>query len=398
MADDNIQPDVPAAPAGEPKPEPVKKEPPVIHVIPEEFHAASGKRVNLSSPKDRKKEEVQKPAAAEKGGQAVMAADEDRPRSGGGGKLRVILIIVLAVLILGGGGFGAYYFLVMAPASQPAPPAPVEPTGPVCGDGSCNGSETYDICAADCPPPAAVCGDGACEPASGETKLTCSADCGEPEAVCGDDRCEEAKGETYDSCPADCEPPAPTPAADTDSDGLSDVEETGLYGTNAYVPDTDRDTYVDLNELLNLFNPALPQPSLLADNPGILEYQNASGFRLYRPALWVVSEDAVDQSVTFGAATGEYVKLSYEANPTGQSLVDWYLAQNPSLTSSQVEVVPTKQGYDSIVSDDQLNYYIAFEDYFITLDYSLADQILIRFKATVKMMVNSLRSYTPSGA
>ena len=54
---------------------------------------------------------------------------------------------------------------------------------------------------------------------------------------------------------------------------MTDAEETEIYGTNAYVPDTDGDTFVDLNELLNLFNPAKPQPSTLLDNPGVREFR-----------------------------------------------------------------------------------------------------------------------------
>jgi TolB protein len=50
---------------------------------------------------------------------------------------------------------------------------------PVCGDGTCNGTETCSSCPADCgvcPPPTPVCGDGICN--GQETCSTCSDDCG----------------------------------------------------------------------------------------------------------------------------------------------------------------------------------------------------------------------------
>jgi len=58
---------------------------------------------------------------------------------------------------------------------KPKPPAAV------CGDGSCNGTETCSSCPGDCgacppPPPAPVCGDGVCN--GTETCSTCAGDCG----------------------------------------------------------------------------------------------------------------------------------------------------------------------------------------------------------------------------
>jgi hypothetical protein len=53
-----------------------------------------------------------------------------------------------------------------------------EPVQPICGDQSCNGSETCSSCSADCGqcPPEPVCGDQSCNGA--ETCSTCSGDCG----------------------------------------------------------------------------------------------------------------------------------------------------------------------------------------------------------------------------
>jgi hypothetical protein len=64
----------------------------------------------------------------------------------------------------------------------PAPPPPPPPPKPVCGDGTCNGTENFQTCASDCPPPP-------------------------PPPVCGDKKCEGT--ETYASCESDCDPPPP---------------------------------------------------------------------------------------------------------------------------------------------------------------------------------------------
>jgi len=361
-----------------------KKPEPVIHVMPPEFHAASGKRVALSEPKDRKKDESKQEKAA-----GAAGAERERRARRGGGKGKAVLLIVLAVLILGGGGFGAYYFFYMRPA--PPPPTNVLPSGPTCGDGKCEAPETESTCAADCKP-AAKCGDGTCQASAGETKENCSKDCGEPEAVCGDGKCEESKGESYDNCSDDCEPPAPTPAADIDSDGLSDYEENNIYGTNAYSADSDGDSFVDLNELLNLFNPAQGQPSTLLDNAGVRQYQNQTiGFQLIQPASWTVSEALDNSGVTLTANTGETFTIDIDDNADGLDLLSWYLSENPGVSAASVQVSPTKQGYNYILSDDQLIAYLAVDGKVYTITYELNQQLLIRYKATFKMMVNSLK-------
>lgn len=66
-----------------------------------------------------------------------------------------------------------------------------------CGDGTCNGDESFFNCCGDC----ASCGDGFCQAICGETGSTCSADC----FTCGDGICEESKGENSFDCPEDCE-------------------------------------------------------------------------------------------------------------------------------------------------------------------------------------------------
>lgn len=78
--------------------------------------------------------------------------------------------------------------------------------GSWCGDGICNGNETYQTCA-DCPPPTTWCGDGICN--GNETYQTC-ADCPPPATWCGDGICNG--NETFRNCRADCPrdpPPCP---------------------------------------------------------------------------------------------------------------------------------------------------------------------------------------------
>ena len=73
---------------------------------------------------------------------------------------------------------------------------------PVCGDGTCNGTEDCTTCATDCGACSDVCGDGTC--GSAETCSSCPTDCGPCAGYCGDGTC--GSGETCGNCATDCGP------------------------------------------------------------------------------------------------------------------------------------------------------------------------------------------------
>ena len=360
-------------PAGTPTP---AADEPVIHVIPEKFYgAALRKKIPKAMPQQMPPGQQPPPPPAKKGGP-------------------VIAIIAIAAVLLIGGGAAAYFLVFKKPPAPPAPPPP--PPAPVCGDAKCESpSETPLTCSKDCGPPPPVCGDKKCE-APGETPNNCSADCGPPPPVCGDTKCEAP--ETFDSCPADCKPPEPTPGLDSDSDGLTDEEENGVFGTKSNDVNSDKDSYVDLNEVLNLFDPATPAPSQLKDNPKIAVYSNAAeNYVIFRPAAWSVREgtDASKAEVFFDASTGEFIEVLVQEKSKDQAIMDWYLAQAPGVTSSQVEPYKTKQGYDAVLSPDKFTAYVDGGDRVYVVSYNLGKRFEIQYKVTFQMMVQSLTKLSP---
>ncbi len=81
--------------------------------------------------------------------------------------------------------------------------------GSTCGDGTCDSGEHYGNCKGDCP----TCGDG--DKDRGETCRNCRQDmppgrCDGPPPPppsgpkCGDNTCDEAGGEDFETCPKDC--------------------------------------------------------------------------------------------------------------------------------------------------------------------------------------------------
>jgi hypothetical protein len=69
----------------------------------------------------------------------------------------------------------------------------------MCGDGTCNGTETCNSCDLDCDCPVG-CGNGTCD--VGESCRACPGDCGFCPVACGDDLCNG--GESCTTCPNDC--------------------------------------------------------------------------------------------------------------------------------------------------------------------------------------------------
>jgi len=339
-------------PAGAPSGAPPSE--PVIHVIPEKFYGAATKMRVVA-----KKEPPKPPPGPPP---APGAAPPPRPRKS---KLMPVLLIVGVVLLLGGGG-AAYYFLVLAkkPAQQVAVNQNVNTAPkPVCGDNKCDSSES---------------------------SLTCPADCGPPKPVCGDNKCDSS--EDFKGCPADCQPPEPKPGLDSDSDGVTDIEELNVYNTDPYIPDSDRDSFIDLNEILNLFDPAKPRPSMLRDNSGVTLYRNAElAFELLYPTRWTKRESSDQGTIFFTAPSGEFIQVLIEPNAEGESLMDWYLTQSPSVRSSDVQIFKTPGGYDQILSPDRFTAFVASGHRIFVISYNLGAALEIQFKATFSMMVNSLK-------
>jgi hypothetical protein len=349
---------------------------PVIHVIPEKFYgAALRKRVPKAMPT------VAAPSAAPQ----PQAAPQKKGKTG-------LIIAIVAVLLLGGSA--AAYFLLGAKKPAPVPVVVnTAPPAPICGDAKCDvPSETYENCKADCPPPPPVCGDRQCD-ANTENYNTCPADCPPPAPVCGDKKCEEP-AESLTSCPEDCKKPEPTAGADADADGLTDEEETQLYHSNPNDPDTDKDSFLDNNEVLKLFDPVRPTPAMLRDNSGITIYTNAEQhYETFRPSNWSVKEDdAAKKTVFINAPSGETVTIAISEKPAAQAFMDWYLAQAPGVNSSQVTTYVTRQGYSAIISPDQFVHYVDLGNNRVAVvTYSLGARLEVQYRVTFQMMVQSFR-------
>jgi hypothetical protein len=190
----------------------------------------------------------------------------------------------------------------------------------------------------------------------------------------------------------DVPPPPPTlpPAGlDSDSDGLTDLEEP-LYGSPVNNPDADKDTYNDGNEVYHLYSPSGKAPGKLLESGLVKKIESNVGWAFYAPSPWQasVNEDGLKGAVLTGH--GEAFIASVEDNPDQKPLLDWYLAQHPGVLSSQVTAFKTQSGFEGLAGADQLSAYFPWGNKVFVLRYNLDGKPFVNFRTTFEMMKNSL--------
>ena len=169
-------------------------------------------------------------------------------------------------------------------------------------------------------------------------------------------------------------PPVP-PGADADADGLTDVEEQLIYGSDPAKPDTDADGYPDGLEVANRYNPAAIAPKTLFDAGVVKAYAFGDNSWLY-PASWAVSEG--DLTATFTATTGESVRVQFRTGADDGFPTD----ATPFTTKNGLTAFRSADGRRTFVSVGN-----ADMDEFI-LDPGIKG--VIDYQATFDMMVNSV--------
>lgn len=189
--------------------------------------------------------------------------------------------------------------------------------------------------------------------------------------------------------PAPEAPKLPPAGLDSDSDGLSDLEE-GLFATNAQLPDTDGDGFLDGNEVFHLYNPNGLAPATLLDAKVVKNVSGSVGWNMQIPTSWTFVENSDGSSATISSGHGEKFVVTIADNAKKQPIVDWYLAAHPQVTASQVLQYRSKRGYLGIIGADLLTTYIPWGDKVFVFTYDLGGQTFINFRTTYSMMLNSL--------
>lgn len=186
-------------------------------------------------------------------------------------------------------------------------------------------------------------------------------------------------------------PTLPPGGLDSDSDGLSDVEES-VFGTDARVPDTDSDGFLDGNEVFHLYNPAAAAPVRLLDSGLVVPFVSSAGWSMFVPKSWTAALDETDDSrATVRTGQGEIFRISIEDNPDGLSLSDWYVAQHPGVATSQLREILSRGGLKGLLGPDRMDAHFAWDGKIFVLTYDNASKSFINFRTSYEMLLNSIR-------
>ncbi|MBI4280577.1 hypothetical protein HY628_00085 [Candidatus Uhrbacteria bacterium] len=311
---------------------------PVIHTIPSEYYGIL--------PKTSVKKEVVTPPAPAKPRPPPKPAEPPAVQKKKGLSLFLLLgVVFLAVVAVGG-----YLFLrsLRPPSQAPRPEAPSSP-----------------------PPPVAVCGNTVCE--AGETATLCPSDC---------------------SSPLPAPPPPIRSGIDSDSDGLTDIEETTIYKSNPLNPDTDGDSFIDGNEVFHLYDPTRGAQARLEQHKEIERFVRENlPITLIIPKAWELAGGGESEFIfdlEFLTRGGELIGVWAERRSSDETLEEWFEANVKDLS-----VVPfeTKQGIPGWRSTDQRIVFLAPEetDFVLGMHYRLDSVRTIEFLRTFEMMINSLQ-------
>ncbi|MBI2551002.1 hypothetical protein HYV73_01500 [Candidatus Uhrbacteria bacterium] len=197
--------------------------------------------------------------------------------------------------------------------------------------------------------------------------------------------------------PPEVKPPVSavkTPGIDSDSDGLTDVEENNIYKTDPRLPDTDKDGFLDGNEVFHRYNPNGTAPATLLQT-GLVKSVDLvpfgkGGIRLLYPAIWtkVDGKSEKEPLLKFVVPSAESVSVN-----TGGvqddivSLRKWHDEQFPQ---EKIFETKTKNGYPMLMSEDQLKAWVVIGNSSYSLVYDGDGKSTIDYLQTFQMMINSI--------
>lgn len=200
-----------------------------------------------------------------------------------------------------------------------------------------------------------------------------------------------ATARVEDASPVAPAPTLPPGGLDSDSDGLSDAEEA-VFGTDARVPDTDRDGFLDGNEVFHLYNPAAKAPVRLLDSGLVTAFVSQAGWSIYVPRGWTSTLDTSDGSrATIRTGQGETFRISIQDNPNNATLSDWYIAGHAGASASQLREFQTKGGLNGLLGPERTDALFAWEGKVFVIQYDLGTRPFINFRTSYEMILNSLR-------
>lgn len=179
-----------------------------------------------------------------------------------------------------------------------------------------------------------------------------------------------------------------TPLVDTDNDGLSDEEEAVL-GTNPNNADSNGNTYNDLTEINNNYDPA--GTGKIETNANLTKYVNKTiGYEIIYPKSWEAKSLGSDTTITFTAPDDSIMQVSVQDNSDHQTISAWYTNSFPDTTITYDKLKSTAT-WDGIMGTDGLNFYATDKKHknIYVISYIPAIDGRLAYPNIFKIMINS---------
>jgi hypothetical protein len=183
------------------------------------------------------------------------------------------------------------------------------------------------------------------------------------------------------------------PAPDRDRDTMPDIEEA-LYGTKPGISDTDRDGFLDGQELAHAYNPLEKNSDKIIESGLVKVYNNPTyRYSVLYPASWkVVPLGGSDQEMTFVSDNKEFIEVAIMDNPDALTAIDWYLNQIPAELAGKAERI-WANNFMGIKSLDGLNFYLTpnsgDKNFIYQISYMAGSHTHISFPITFQMMIRT---------
>jgi hypothetical protein len=153
--------------------------------------------------------------------------------------------------------------------------------------------------------------------------------------------------------------------------------------------DSDNDTFLDREELVNLFNPS--GTGKLKDTDFVEAYVNSTyGFSVLYPEDFLAQPTGLNdrETILSYTPTGEFFQVRVIENPTGETARDWYLDSDPSVSPGELTDI-TVGSFKGVESPDGFTVVLADSQRLYTLHYDFGGQLEISFRSTFQMLVAS---------
>lgn len=155
--------------------------------------------------------------------------------------------------------------------------------------------------------------------------------------------------------PASEEGTALAPLLDSDQDGLNDEEEVA-FGSNSNLADTNNNTYSDLTEILNNYNP-IGSGRLASDSALISFVSQVLGYSVLIPKEWPAKSLNNDNTILFNAPDDSLIQISLQDNTDQQSILGWYGEFFPA-DSVTYDRLKSQETWDGIWDAEGVNFYL----------------------------------------